>query len=179
MSLVFLAGCDPKTREALGEVKPTPPEAGPSLLTEKALKKGLAALRRRVGESPLVLKLVVFPNRIVLQARNGENAEHIDQHVYRRDGTLGEPVPVKLKGPGKLEDNLFPLRDAKLDAIPKLVDEAIAASGVEDGKVGRVVLKRDLPKKVDIEFQVHISGPRKDAVLQADAEGNLIASDDK
>ncbi len=177
-ALLVLGACDPKTREALGQPSAEPEKVGPSLLTEEPLKKGLDALRARVGESPLVLKLVVFPNRIVVQARDSENDQHIDQHIYK-NGKLEDAVPVKLKGPGKLDDNLFPLEEANLSSIPELVKKAVDASGIEEGSVTRVELKRDLPESVDVEFRIHINGPRKDAVLIADSQGNLIPTGDE
>jgi hypothetical protein len=83
-------------------------------------------------------------------------------------------VPVKLIGTGKLDDNLFPLDAAKVDAIPKIVREARTKANIPEGNVVRVLLKRNLPESMDIQFRVFVTSQRRDAYLDADQQGNLV-----
>ncbi|HEX4514449.1 MAG TPA: hypothetical protein VH054_12955, partial [Polyangiaceae bacterium] len=82
--------------------------------------------------------------------------------------------PVKLLGTGKLDDNLFLLDTAKLDAIPRLAKRAQIKANIPEGSVARVLLKRNLPETTDIEFRVFVTSQRRDAVFVADEGGNFL-----
>lgn len=173
---IATAACDRNPQPPNPVPSAEPVDAGPSLFTADEYDKGVTELISKAGKPVHALKLVVFSDRLVLHAQVAGKPTHVDQYIYR-GGRVEEPVPVKLKGAGTLEDNLFPLSEANLDAVPELVRRAVTASAVEQGEVSRVVLKRALPKKRDIEFRVHVSGPRKDGFVKADKDGKLLEQD--
>lgn len=148
-------------------------ETQPSLYTEGAYVHALAELKKRVPSPIEVLSFLVYPDRIVLQARDPTAKNNVLQYVYRA-GAVAEPVPVKLIGTGKLDDNLFPFDAAKLESLPNLVRDARAKANIPEGNVVRVLLKRNLPESMDIQFRVFVTSQRRDAYLDADQQGNLI-----
>ncbi|MBX3183429.1 MAG: hypothetical protein KIT72_03315 [Polyangiaceae bacterium] len=149
---------------------------GPSLLTEKPLADAMAKLREAVGGDVMALELRIYPARIVLQAQDPARPSNVDQYIYK-EGEVSSPVPVKLQGTGKLEDNLFQLSEVSLDRIPPLAGRALTELRIEDAHVGFVSVKRDLPRSMSIRVRVKVSSPRKDAYLDTDLDGNPLDPD--
>jgi hypothetical protein len=147
--------------------------AGNSLYAEPAFSKALAELKKRAPAPLEALSLLVYPDHAVLQARDPAAPKTVVQYVYR-GGTVTSPVPVKLLGTGKLEDNLFPLDSTKVTAIPKLVKEAKTKANIPEGLVARVLLKRNLPDTTDVEFRFFVTSQRRDATLVADENGRFV-----
>lgn len=148
-------------------------EAAPSLYSQQGFDPALAELRKRVPSPIEALSLLVYSDRVVLQARDSAARNNVVQYVFR-GGRVSDPIPVKLIGTGKLDDNLFPLDAAKVDAIPKIVRDAQTKANIPEGNVVRVLLKRNLPESMDIQFRVFVTSQRRDAYLDADQVGNLI-----
>lgn len=174
---VLPAGCKSRvTSDPAPAQSSSAPSKGPSLLTEKPLARALAALSQAVGGDVQALELRMYPSRVVLQAQDPKRPSNVDQYVYR-DGKVSAPIPVKLQGTGKLEDNLFPLSEVSLDRIPPLAGRALAELRLENGHVGFVSVKRDLPRSMSIRLRVKVSSPRKDAYWDTDVDGNPLESD--
>jgi len=150
-------------------------EAEPSLYSQGGFDRSLAELRKRVPTPIEALSLLVYSDRLVLQARDPAARNNVVQYVIR-GGRATDPIPVKLIGTGKLDDNLFPLDAAKVEAIPRLVHEAQSKANIPEGSVARVLLKRNLPESMDIQFRVFVTSQRRDAYMDADQQGNLIES---
>jgi hypothetical protein len=149
------------------------PEAAGSLYGETQYTRAMAELRKRVPSPIQVLSLLVYPDHAVLQAQDPAAPKSVLQYVYR-GGAVSPPVPVKLLGKGKLEDNLFPLESVKVAALPRLVRDAKVKANMPEGLVSRVLLKRDLPETLDVRFRVFVTSQRRDASFQADQTGQLI-----
>lgn len=149
------------------------PTAGPSLYTDEAFAIALAAIKERVPAPIQVLSLLFYSDHIVLQAEDPNARGAALQYVYRA-GELSLPAPVKLLGTGKLEDSLFPLDAAKVEVIPRLARDAQARARMPEGRVARILLKRNLPESMDIQFRVFVTSQRRDAYLDADQNGNLL-----
>jgi hypothetical protein len=169
---VGLAGCNQKAIESwLSESEAS--EAGGSLYTEPAFSRAMAELKKRAPSPIEALSLLVYPDHAVLQARDPAAPKSVVQYVYRA-GSVSAPVPVKLLGTGKLDDNLFPLESVKVAVVPKLSREAKTKANIPEGLVSRVLLKRNLPESMDIQFRVFVTSQRRDATLDADHTGRLI-----
>jgi hypothetical protein len=165
-------GCNQRAIESwLSQADGT--QTTPSLYADAAFSKVLAEVRKRVPSPVQALSFLVYPDHAVLQAQDPTTPNRVLQYVYRA-GIVTEPVPVKLLGAGKLEDNLFPLDAAKLDAIPRLSREAQGKADIPEGAVARVLLKRNLPESMDIQFRVFVTSQRRDATLGADQNGKLL-----
>jgi hypothetical protein len=144
-----------------------------SLLTGEPLHEALRQLRAAAGPSVMALELTVFPERAVLQARHAEQPGTVVQYEYR-DGKLAPPVEVELRGPGQLEDNLFPLEEAALAEIPSLSRQAVERVDAKHGSVHRVVVRRNLPRSSDVQLRVFVSSPARDGHVDADADGKIV-----
>lgn len=151
---------------------------GPSLLTEKPLKEAVATLSAKLGGAVQLLELRVHPQRIVVQAQDSKRLANVDQYIYNA-GDVSDPVPVKLQGKGKLEHNLFPLSEVRLDVIPPLAGKALEELRLQGASVTYVSVKRNLPDSVDIRIRVYVTSPRRDAYVDYDLAGNRIDPRDK
>jgi hypothetical protein len=167
-----LAGCNQRAIESwLSQTDANDPT--PSLYGDTTFAKLLTEVKKRVPSPVKALSFLVYPDHAVLQAQDPASPTRVLQYVYR-GGIVTEPVPVKLMGTGKLEDNLFPLDSAKLDAIPRLSREAQGKANIPEGSVARVLVKRNLPESMDIQFRVFVTSQRRDATLDADQNGKLL-----
>ena len=165
-------GCNQRAIESWLSQNDGPEMAG-SLYGEAQYSRAMAELRRRVPSPIQALSLLVYPDHAVLQAQDPAAPKNVLQYVYR-GGAISPPVPVKLLGTGKLEDNLFPLESVKIAVLPRLVRDAKAKANIPEGLVSRVLLKRDLPDTVDVKFRIFVTSQRRDASFQADQAGQLI-----
>jgi hypothetical protein len=149
--------------------------SAPSLLTSTALLQALAEVESRAGSlrSLQALELVVYPDRLVLQAQDPNERHVVQQFEYRARKVTG-PVKVKLEGPGKLENNLFPIAEAKLQAIPELVQIALRKVDAEHGRVRFVRVRRNLPIDMELRIRVFVASPRRDGQIDADQNGHIV-----
>lgn len=167
----LLLGCNQRAIESwLSEAGAS---ATPSLYTEEPLAAALRDLKKQLPGTVQALSLLVYRDHLVLQAQDPAAAERVLQLVYR-GGSLEAPQVVKLLGTGKLEDNLFPLDAAKVNAIPRLVKDAQTRANIPEGSVSRVLLKRNLPDTMDVQFRVFVTSQRRDAAFDADQSGKLL-----
>jgi hypothetical protein len=177
LASAFALGCDRTAVETwLAEGQAA--ENGPSLFSAEPMASCARAFQERLGPKIQALSLLVYSDHAVLQARNPADTTKVEQWVYRR-GIVSDPVAVKLLGTGHLEDNLFPLWEVDLAALPKLVEDARKRVDMPEGVVARVLVKRDLPSSMDVRFKVFVSSQRRDAFVSADAKGQLLAPESK
>jgi hypothetical protein len=54
------------------------------------------------------------------------------------------------------------------------VVSALKRAEVPEGKVTRVLLKRNLPESMDIQFRAFVTNQRLDAVVDADKDGKVL-----
>jgi hypothetical protein len=173
VALACTVACDEPTAKPLPAASTRAEQKAPSLLEAESLRTALSAVEKQAGPKVEALELDVHPDHLVLKARDRANPARVLQHVYR-NGRLEEPVPVRLLGNGKLEENLFSLADADLGVIPALSREAVTAVDERFGKVSHVLLRRNLPQDEDIQFRVYVQSPMKDGYVDADASGKLL-----
>jgi hypothetical protein len=145
----------------------------PSLYSDEAFPRAMSEIRKRLPAPVQVLSLLVYSDHLVLQAEDPAARGSALQYVYRA-GTLSVGVPVKLLGTGRLEDNVFPLDAAKVSAVPRLARAAQKKADIPEGTVARVLLKRNLPESMDIQFRVFVTSQRRDAYIDANQEGTLL-----
>jgi hypothetical protein len=146
---------------------------GPLFSDVKRLGEAQSALARALPGPIAALELVVRFDRMLLQARDPAKPEQVIQYEYRAGHVFG-PLPVELRGPGELEDNLFPLADADLSSLPAFVVTATRKAGSPDARVSHVVLRRNLPRTFDVRFQAHIAGEKAVEPVQGNARGRLV-----
>ena len=148
-----------------------------SLYQADALQEAVAALSQRAGRPVNALRLVVEPYQMLLQAQDPVHPLSVHQFEYR-NGAVSGPVPVRLEGEGQLEDNLFPLGSVKLAAFPDMVQRAARHVDALNGKVKRLVVRRDLPRSKEIRIRVYVASPLLDGQVDADVRGRLLGVTD-
>jgi hypothetical protein len=166
------ASCNERAIESWLSEEPTA-SSGPSLYSDDAFSHAVTELKKRLPTPIQVLSLLVYSDHAVIQVMDPMHHGKALQYVYRA-GTLSDGVVVKLLGKGKLADNVFPLEAAKVSAVPRLVREAQAKAKMPEGTVARVLLKRNLPESMDIQFRVFVTSQRRDAFFDANQDGVLI-----
>ncbi len=160
-------------KQAPEQLQTSAATTGPSLLTERGLHQGMASLGLRIGAHPKLLEVVVYPDHIVVQAQDPKHLDQVLQYEYRT-GDVAPPQRVALEGTGTLDDNLFSLDDIKLDVIPDLAKRAAEKVDDKNGKVSSVLLKRNLPYEMDVQYRVFVKSPIKDGYVDADKNGKLL-----
>lgn len=146
---------------------------GSLLVSTAALEAAHAAFHEKLALPIVALELTIFANRVVLQAQDAKQPERVVQYEYRAGRVFG-PIPVELRGPGQLSDNLFPLEEAALDSVPSMVESAIEKIDSAHGDVRYVTLRRNLPVAMDLRFRVYVTSPERDAQVFADASGRIV-----
>jgi hypothetical protein len=172
-SLVLSLGCERTEPTPARRVASVPATTRTSLLTHAGLEDALGRLRGRLGRDVQALELRVRADRLVLQARDQTRHQQVLEHVVE-NGNLLPPVEVELRGPGQLEDNLFPLADARLEQIPEMCARAVERVDPRAGRVSLVLLRRNLPLSSEIQFRVYVSSPVRDGYLDADLGGRPL-----
>lgn len=147
--------------------------ATPLFSDVKRLSDAQSALARVLPGPIAALELVIRPDRMLLQARDPAKPEQVIQYEYRAGQVFG-PLSVELRGPGELEDNLFPLAEADLSSVPAFVLTATRKAGTPDARVSHVVLRRNLPSTFDVRFQAHIAGAKALKPVLGNARGRLV-----
>lgn len=119
------------------------------------------------------LSLQIYPDRLLLQVQSESAPKRVDQFRVK-DGRVLGPIAVTLTGPGKLEDNLFPLQYADLDVIPDLVRGAERRAALPGGRTASVLLKRNLPASMDIRFEVRVESAHGARRVEARKDGRIL-----
>ena len=132
----------------------------------------LPALRRTVG-SARVLMLDVRAHQVTVQfeakARPGEVLESVIE-----EGRASEPQAAEVRGGGDLGANLFVLGDVALEKIPDVTTAAATQIDAQDGRIARVLVRRDLPHTDAVRLRVYVDSPRFSGHADFDANGNPV-----
>ena len=91
-----------------------------------------------------------------------------------KGGTLLPPVRATLRGSGTLEANLFLLRSAALERVADMVSMATTRIDPAEGKVERVLLRRQLPQSSEVRFRVYVESPRLSGHVDFEADGRPV-----
>lgn len=137
--------------------RPTePPVLGAEsyLAGTKALD-AIVDLRARNGGALDLLDLHVYPGRIVLKARD-PRSDAINRWEIRASGVIG-PKPEGLSAK-KLEKRLFGDAAVPLARLSTMCAEAVAKTGLADGLVTLVDVRRGKISGVTMRFAVHANG---------------------
>lgn len=142
--------------------------------SQAQINEFLNAVTSAVGnDNPNLLDVKLYDSYAMVQVQDPTKPENIDGYTWR-DGKLSEPAPVKIIGGGKIEDNVFPLKDVNFAGLPDLTKEILEKlKDVEGGKFVGYVVKRDLPFSKDIEISPLASGTRKSVYVDADKNAKI------
>jgi hypothetical protein len=171
LALLLLLGCDVASAPSLGtEEQGANVRAADSLLVGKNLDRALKAVLSPLTPPVRLLSIVVLPSQLVLQVQNSTDRSQVQEFRYR-NGKVEGPTPVKLLGKGNLKDNLFNLEAAD----PHVAKQVLSAVQAEyRDPVRKLVMIRNLPASLDIQFRTYLSAKHGDLVIAADKQGKLL-----
>lgn len=148
--------------------------AAGDLVTVEGIDRALGAISQRVGANPMqVVELVITGQVVTVQAVNPAAPTELNQWTYTA-GQVGDLRPVDYDDDTEaLQQNLFPVTEVPATAIMTAVDNAIGASGIADGEVQTVIVKRNLPFSDDLQILINVQGERSNKQVRADATGQV------
>lgn len=141
-----------------------------SYLTPRYLGEALDRLLQPLPKPVRALSLTALNGVVVVQVQDHTDLTRVVEYRYK-DGSVTGPNPVTLSGPGKLTENLFPLT-----AVDPHVGETVLnqVRSERSEPVRKLVLARNLPQSMDIQFRVFLQTPKGDQIISADKAGRLI-----
>jgi hypothetical protein len=141
---------------------------GDSLIKADNLGKAIAAVKSKAGGQ--VLELRLEPNEAKFQVRDGDGAKG---WAYTSGGDLDD-FKVKLIGPGRIEDNVFPIDRLQAGAPERIVAGIHAkAPQYELEDVQFMTLDID-PVSGKFNWSVNIGEPGSGNLYQADLDGSHV-----
>lgn len=148
--------------------------AAGDLVTVEGIDRALGAISQRVGANPMqVVELVITEQVVTVQAVNPAAPTELNQWTYTAR-QVGDLRPVDYDDDTEaLQQNLFPVTEVPATAIMTAVDNAIGASGIADGEVQTVIVKRNLPFSDDLQILINVQGERSNKQVRADATGQV------
>lgn len=169
----LLAGCANDVVPSETRAASMPARRASLLHDAPALARALAALTEPLPKPIRALRLNVYPDRVLLQVQDAKARAAVQQYRFKAGQVLG-PIAVKLAGPGRLKDNLFPLEYADLGGIPALARQAERLVAHESSRAVRLELKRNLPTSMDIRFRVEVTSAGDARWVEARKDGKVL-----
>jgi succinyl-diaminopimelate desuccinylase len=163
-------GSAPRRSDAVADAMPE----GPSLLDRSQMERWVGVLRARFGPSARVLALDARAQKVTIQVADSRNQGEVLEYGVMPEG-LSDPVRAELRGKGDLDANLFLLRVAALEKLPDMVSQATLRVDAAEGKVGRVLLRRQLPQSSDVRFRIYVESPRISGQADFEANGRAVS----
>jgi len=166
------SGCENATgaTERRSEVVAKVAPSKPSFFERSELAHWLPTLRARLGAAR-VLMLDVHEHELAAQVEDQGHAGQVLE--YRMGGELPPgPERAEIHGRGELATNLFSLRDVALEKLSELASLAVAQVDAQDGKVTRVLVRRQLPQSEAVRIRVYVESPRLSGHADFDSSGN-------
>jgi hypothetical protein len=136
------------------------------------VRRWLGVVRRVVG-SARVLMLDVREHQVTVQYESKAQPGAVLE-VLLEEGRTSEPARAEVRGTGDLAANLFSLGDVALDKIPEAATTAAAQIDAQDGRITRVLVRRQLPQTEAVRMRIYVESPRLSGNADFDTSGNLV-----
>jgi hypothetical protein len=147
---------------------------GNFLTTPGAAQRAIDAIVRELG--PRRVRYVnMYDSYVIFEAQDPAKPENIDRYTYRY-GRVGDFEPVNVSGQSQedIEADLFPITEVNWGAIAGLSETFLAQTELEGGKVVLASVERNSPSQPDVRIDMSMNGTRRNASLQAAADGTLL-----
>lgn len=180
LSVTLLSGCSKIDQiQQLTDVASTAVEhlgdaAGEDMLAAESIDKAMAAISAKVGADPMqVVELVFTELSVTVQAVDPAAPTELNQWTYTA-GAVGPLRPVDYGDDAEaLRQNLFSVAEVPTGAIVTAIDNAVDASGIVDGTVQSVVVKRNLPFTEQLQILLNVQGERSSKQVRTDLAGTV------
>lgn len=145
------------------------------LVTVEGIDKAMTAISGQVGGGDVrAVEVVITEYLVTVQAIDPNAPTELNQWTYTA-GQVPDPRPVDYDDDAEaLQQNLFAVTEVPATAIMAAVDNAIGASGIADGDVQSVVIKRNLPFGDELQILVNVQGERSNKQVRTDKTGLVI-----
>ncbi|BAH32921.1 hypothetical protein [Rhodococcus erythropolis] len=138
-------------------------------MTSELVRGGFDSLAHRYGVDAIsVTSIDISPiETLGVTVRDPEKPSQLDRFSF--DGViLGEPIPVQVSVTDDLDARSFTLDQVPaLANVEKLVDDALASSGVDDGEVSGISVSRT----ESIHASVMVESPRSRVLVVFEPDG--------
>jgi len=136
--------------------------------------RGLLTLKPQLGGSPRILEIRADGASVSVQLGQ---AGHVREFIYRETGDQKHPHQIvgpsesPLVGEGDLDANLFPLADVDIAGIGRQFEMARKAVDPTDGRVTRLIVRRNLPFGDAVRARIYVDSPRLPGSMDTNATG--------
>ena len=147
---------------------------GNFLTTPGAAQRAIDAIVRELG--PRRVRYVnMYDSYVIFETQDPAEPENIDRYTYRY-GRVGDFEPVNVSGQSQedIEADLFPITEVNWGAIAGLSETFLAQTELEGGKVVLASVERNSPYQPEVRIDMSMNGTRRNASLQAAADGTLL-----
>jgi hypothetical protein len=151
---------------------------GGDLLRDKAAIKKTAAEMKTKGGTPLMLFQSVNINSeyIIFSRQDQKNPANVDEFMWSAAAGWQGPTAVRLRGNGKLEDNIYNADIVNWEAVPVFyanVEKTAKEKGMEKIKVDGIMVyfNGDVD---DIKFSATVKAERNEAFANGDIKTGAI-----
>lgn len=168
MAAALLTGCGGSSGKGFG---------GDVLRDKAATKKAVDTMKEKGGKPLKLFQSVNFGSEFIRFTRQDQKKpENVDEFLWHKDQGWTGPKPVKLRGDGKLEDNLFDADKVNWEAIPTFianVEKKAKEEGIEKAKIDGMLVYFNVPQQ-KLSFSATVKGERKDASVNGDIQTGEI-----
>jgi hypothetical protein len=156
-------------------VEPSPqlssePTIAISYLTPRYLDEAIDKLIEPLPRPTRLLSLTALNRVVAIHVQDSKDPLTVLEYRYS-NGQVTGPVPVELNGPGKLSDNLFRVDSVDPHVAAKVLTQMRSEYSEE---IRKLVLTRNLPTSMDIQFRVFLKTDAGDRIIVADKGGRLL-----
>jgi hypothetical protein len=182
---MLLAACGTAHKNDSGGVEraPEPLTADPASIQSQVdaarpslehgqIGRALDALLNPLPKPLRILTITALPSMVVVQVQNTQNPNEVHQYQYtHKDGRVEGPLKVKLQGKGSLKDNLFRPPSAE----PRMAEDALSnVTNQYKHPARKLVMIRNLPESMDIQFRVYLDTPGGELAVVTDKHGRVL-----
>ena len=153
---------------------------GGDILRDKAATKKAFETMKEKGGTPLkIFQSVNFDSDFIRFTRQDpKKPENVDEFMWNTNQGWRGPSPVKLRGDGNLEDNLWDAEKVNWEAIPAFVanvEKKAKEEGIEKAKIDGIQVYFNV-RQQKLSFSTTVKGERKDASVSGDVQTGEITS---
>jgi hypothetical protein len=145
-----------------------------NLLTAEGIDAAYAAISEKVGANPMqVVEVTIIPSVMTVQAIDPNAPTELNQWSYTA-GAVGPSRPVDYGDDVEaLGENIFAVNEVSTGAIAAAISGAITASGIKDGAVQSLIIKRNMPFDSSVTMFINVEGERSSKQVRADVSGQI------
>jgi hypothetical protein len=139
----------------------------------RGVKQALDAVQRAAGGRLLMTQAVLYPQYLIVQAREPAQPENVDRFVFRA-GEVDGPSPMLIAGTGNLDAKTFTRDQVAFEAVGRLVRDAPTRIGIDGARTTHVIVERDTVfAGGEVVVRVYAGNARRSGYVEYDANGKL------